>query len=71
MMSTVRELRAERGMKQSDLARLAGITQATVSLIERGEVGPNGPTRRALAQAFGVAEDEITFTPRRQKGDVK
>jgi transcriptional regulator with XRE-family HTH domain len=35
----LRTLRLRKGLRQTDVARVAGISQATVSLIERGHLG--------------------------------
>ncbi len=37
LLKMLRELRESRGLRQSDLARLLGRSQATVSNVERGE----------------------------------
>jgi transcriptional regulator with XRE-family HTH domain len=48
----LRELRTERGWSQDELARRAGMSQATLSNIERGETQPFPATQRALAAAL-------------------
>src|ERR1700686_3035221 len=47
------EHRRRLGLSQSSLARRAGVTQAAVSRIERGQAAPNWETVRALLLAMG------------------
>lgn len=54
----VRVKREERGLNQADLAKKSGITQATISRIESGEVTqPKSENLLKLAQALGVTVD--------------
>ncbi len=49
----VRELREQRGWSQAEVARRAGVRQATLSAIERGETkGVDFETLERLALAF-------------------
>ncbi len=50
--------RKARGLRQSDLAELSGVTQADISRIERGQVAPTTQTLLKLTTALGV---EIQF----------
>lgn len=51
----IRRLRRDRGLTQEDLADRAGISQRTLSDIERGHIGlPRMENLRALAAALGV-----------------
>lgn len=52
-------LRTQRGWTQEELAFKAGITQGTVSLIERDEKTPKADTLDALAEALGVTLDYL------------
>lgn len=56
----VRELRKAKGLSQVKLAKLAGIDQTTISLIETGHT-PNATARvlSALAQLLGVSVDYL------------
>ena len=55
----LRRLRAERMLSQSDLAKMAQTTQATVSSLERGLRTAQPRTVRRLADALGVYPFEL------------
>lgn len=55
----LRELRQERGWSQYELARRAGVSQGTLSNIERGDTQPFPATQRALAEALGMEAREL------------
>jgi transcriptional regulator with XRE-family HTH domain len=55
----IRELRSKRKTTQEDLAAGAGITPATLSLIERGRANPTWDTARRIAGALGVSIGEL------------
>ena len=55
----VKVWRGYKGMTQSDLAEAAGLDQADVSRIERGQREPSGRTLRALADALDVTVDDL------------
>jgi len=55
----IRELRGKRKVTQEDLAAGAGITPATLSLIERGQANPTWDTARRIAGALGVSIGEL------------
>jgi ribosome-binding protein aMBF1 (putative translation factor) len=50
----VRSLRKARGLKQTELARMAGLTQAAISRIEAGGVDPELDTLERLGEVLGV-----------------
>ena len=50
----LRNLRTERRLSQRDLAKLAGISTNSVSLIERNEISPSVSTLQSLAGALKV-----------------
>src|ERR1044071_5672071 len=55
----MRALREERGLGQEALARKAGVTQTTVSFIERRMVDPHWGTVERLGDVLGVSMAEI------------
>ena len=52
MKSRVRELRAERGWSQADLARELGVSRQTVNAIEVGRYDPSLPLAFRIARLF-------------------
>ncbi len=50
----LRRLRGERNISQRDLARLAGLSPNSISLIERSETSPSVSTLQSLAAALNV-----------------
>lgn len=52
MQNRLRVIRAELGMSQETLAKLAGLSRATVNRIEKGRHAPNGSTMMKLSQAL-------------------
>ncbi|MEU6412125.1 helix-turn-helix transcriptional regulator [Microbispora sp. NPDC046933] len=60
---TVRAMRETRGWSQSDLARIAGMTQSAVARFEAGGTVPTLPVIERLASALD-AEVEVRLTPR-------
>ena len=62
MKNRLKELRAERGWSQADLADQLGVSRQTVISIERGKYDPSLPLAFAVAKAFGRAIEEI-FEP--------
>jgi transcriptional regulator with XRE-family HTH domain len=55
----VRVLRAQRRIKQIDIAEKTGIKRQTLSMIERGEQYPTIPQIVALADFLGVTIDYL------------
>ena len=53
------ELRETAMLSQTELAKMAGITQAAVSGFERGERRAQPRTVRRLAKALGVAPNDL------------
>src|SRR5436309_1402890 len=57
---TVRTLREEKGLNQKQLAELAGISQATISRIENGDIRElKSESVKKLADALGVSVDYL------------
>ena len=55
----VATLRERRGWSQAVLAAQVGLTQSTLSRIERGQVQPDAFTLRGLAAAFGMSAGDL------------
>jgi putative transcriptional regulator len=53
--------RAERGLSQEQLARLAGVTRQTISAIETGQYAPSALLAFLLADRLGKRVDELFF----------
>ena len=60
-MKTIRELRHERGLSQSQLALRIGVHPQAVYLWESGRRMPQVPQVRKLGQVFELCSDEITL----------
>ena len=58
-MDRLKELRKLRALSQQELADESGVGRATISRIERGEMGAPGRTLRRLANALGVGVEEL------------
>ena len=52
MQNKLRVIRAELGMSQEDLARLSGLSRATVNRVERGLHITSGSTMLKLSRAL-------------------
>ncbi|MCB9663439.1 MAG: helix-turn-helix transcriptional regulator [Alphaproteobacteria bacterium] len=57
--NVVAALRAEQGLTQEQLAQAVGISQPTLSRIERGASVPDVLAYRRLAEALGVTASEL------------
>ena len=55
----VRELREDRGLSQSELARLTGVTRQTINAIERGDYNPTIKLCLAICRTLGRTLDEL------------
>ncbi len=59
MKNQVRELRAERGLAQGQLAEAMGVSRQTINSIENDRYTPSLPLAMALARYFGVTVEEM------------
>ena len=59
LRNSVRELRAERGMTQQDLADKIGVTRQTVIAIEQDKYSPSLETAFKIAMVFGVPLERV------------
>lgn len=62
MNNRIRELRAELGWSQAELAVRLDVSRQTINAIETGRYDPSLPLAFAMANAFGMKIEEI-FTP--------
>jgi putative transcriptional regulator len=58
----LRDLRAERGWSQADLAEKLNVSRQTVNALETGRYDPSLPLAFAIAKLFKLTIEEI-FTP--------
>ena len=56
--AVIRAMRLRRGMTQAEVARAAGVTQATVARWESGDTVPSGATLHTVAHALGASPEE-------------
>ena len=52
LKNRLKELRARDGLNQSELAKLAGVSRQSISLLERGEYTPSVIIAITIAQIF-------------------
>lgn len=52
-------LRKEKGINQTDLGRLVGVSRQTISLIERGDYNPSVMVALSLSKVFDVSVEDI------------
>jgi putative transcriptional regulator len=61
MKTYLRELRAERGWSQAELAEKLDVSRQTVNAIETGKYDPSLPLAFKIAELFGMKIEEIFF----------
>ena len=61
MRNRLRELRAERGWSQQDLAERLKVSRQTVNAIENGRYDPSLPLAFDIAAAFGMRIEDLFF----------
>ncbi|MDO8138216.1 helix-turn-helix transcriptional regulator [Streptococcus mutans] len=59
LKNRLKELRARDGINQTQLAKLAGISRQTVSLIERNEYTPSVVIAFKIAKSFGEPVENV------------
>jgi putative transcriptional regulator len=62
MRNSIRQLRADRGWSQAELADLLDVSRQTVNAIETGRYDPSLPLAFAIARLFEQPIESI-FTP--------
>ncbi|MDQ3168844.1 MAG: helix-turn-helix transcriptional regulator [Acidobacteriota bacterium] len=63
MTNRLRDLRAERGLTQAQLAAALGVSRQTVNAIETGKYDPSLPLAFSIARLFALRIEDI-FTDR-------
>ena len=61
LRNRLKELRARDRLNQTELARKAGISRQTVSLIERGEYAPSVIIALKIAHIFGENVENVFY----------
>lgn len=59
MKNRIRELRAERGWRQEDLARKAGVTRQTINAIENDKYNPTLALAIRLARLLKTPMEQL------------
>lgn len=59
MASTLKEHRERLGLTQLQVARMSGLTERTIRLLENGQRVPKLSTARAIADAIGVTVEAL------------
>jgi putative transcriptional regulator len=62
MKNSIRQLRAQRGWSQAELAELLDVSRQTVNAIETGRYDPSLPLAFAIAKLFALPIESI-FSP--------
>lgn len=65
----IRRLREKRGATQEAVAHDAGITTATLGVIERGLSNPTWATLKGIAAALGVSMVEVARATEKQENE--
>lgn len=60
---TLKEIRERKGYKQSEAAKLIGISVDTLGNYERGKSYPDIPILRKIENVYGVPYEHIIFLP--------
>lgn len=66
MKNHLRDLRAERGWSQADLAEKLDVSRQTVNAIETEKYDPSLPLAFKIAELFGMRIEEI-FVPNHKR----
>ena len=59
LKNRLKELRARDGLNQTDLAKLAGVSRQTVSLLERDEYPPSIIIALKISQIFNETVESV------------
>lgn len=59
MLNRLKEYRSSKGINQTELGKLAGVSRQTISLIERGDYSPSVTLALKIARIFQVSVEDI------------
>ncbi|NYI71223.1 putative transcriptional regulator [Naumannella cuiyingiana] len=63
MENAIKDLRAERGWTQADLAAALGVSRQTVNSLEKGRYDPSLPLAFAISRVFARPIEQIFTDP--------
>ncbi len=61
LKNRLKEARAERGLSQSELARMVGVSRNTISSIETGQFNPTAKLALVLCIALDKSFEELFY----------
>ena len=59
LLNRLNEYRSSKGINQTELGKLAGVSRQTISLIERGDYSPSVTLALKIARIFQVSVEDI------------
>ncbi|MDY3618025.1 helix-turn-helix transcriptional regulator [Agathobaculum sp.] len=59
LQTKIRELRAARGMDQTELAERVGVRRETIGRLEKGQYNPSLKLAMDIAGVFGLPVEEV------------
>ena len=59
LLNHLKEYRSSKGINQTELGKLAGVSRQTISLIERGDYSPSVTLALKIARIFQVSVEDI------------
>ena len=59
LLNRLKEYRSSKGINQTELGKLAGVSRQTISLIERGDYSPSVTLALQIARIFQVSVEDI------------
>lgn len=59
LLNRLKEYRSSKGINQTELGKMAGVSRQTISLIERGDYSPSVTLALKIARIFQVSVEDI------------
>lgn len=59
LLNRLKEYRSSKGINQTELGKLAGVSRQTISLIEKGDYSPSVTLALKIARIFQVSVEDI------------